>query len=84
MVDLPNVDYDSEFKKSFKKLDKSVKIKVNKQVLKIINRPTIGKPMKHSRKGTRELYISPFSLSYKYYPDKNLIVFLKVYHKDEQ
>lgn len=55
MVDLPNVDYDSEFKKSFKKLDKSVKIKVNKQVLKIINRPTIGKPMKHSRKGTREL-----------------------------
>ena len=63
MVNLPDIDYDSEFKKNFKKLDNSVKIKVNKQVSKIINNPTIGKPMKHSRKGTRELYISPFRLS---------------------
>ncbi len=60
MVNLPDIDYDSEFKKNFKKLDISVKIKVNKQVSKIINNPTIGKPMKHCRKGTRELYISPF------------------------
>ena len=75
--------YDPLFKKRVKKIkDNSLKIKVKKQILKIINSPEIGKPMKYSRKGTREVYIPPFRLSYYYADDK--LIFLDLYHKDEQ
>lgn len=38
--------------------------------------------MRYARKGTREVYISPFRLSYKY--ENNVLTFLDLYHKDEQ
>ena len=38
--------------------------------------------MRYSRKGTREVYVPPFRLSYYYADDK--IIFLDLYHKDEQ
>jgi len=40
--------------------------------------------MRYVRKGTRELYIGPFRLSYAYLKDENKIIFLDPYHKDEQ
>jgi len=40
--------------------------------------------MKYSRKGTREVYIGHFRLSYLYLPHENKIVFFELYHKDEQ
>ena len=58
------VDYKPEFLKILSKLDNSVKKKVKKQIEKIIQNPEIGKPMKYSRKDTREVYIPPFRLSY--------------------
>ncbi len=78
-----NVFYDETFKKKIKRIkDSSLKIKVKKQILKIIDSPTIGKPMRYSRKGTREVYISPYRLSYYY--EKDNLIFLDLYHKDEQ
>jgi len=50
----------------------------------IIKNPQIGKPMSYTRKGTRESYLGPFRLSYRYYQDKDTIEFLEIYHKDEQ
>lgn len=80
MVD---VIFDPNFKKDFKKIkDKSVKEKIIKQVSKLKNNPELGKPMRFERKGTRELYISPWRLSYK--NDKNTIYILALYHKDLQ
>ncbi|MBI5149015.1 type II toxin-antitoxin system RelE/ParE family toxin [Candidatus Pacearchaeota archaeon] len=79
-----NVDYDSKFKKIYGKLDKSVKDRVQKIILRIIEKPELGKPMKYARKGTREVYISPFRLSYAYIPSKEKIILLDLYHKDEQ
>lgn len=38
----------------------------------------------YSRKGTREVYISPYRLAYAYFQTENKIVFLDIYHKDEQ
>ena len=58
--------------------------KVKKQIAKIIAFPEIGKPMMYSRKGTREVYISPFRLSYAYIEKEDKVVFLDLYHKDEQ
>ncbi len=77
------IEHKPTFLKRIKKIkDNSLKEKLKKQIAKIIEYPEIGKPMMHSRKGTREVYISPFSLSYAYIEKENKIVFLDLYHKD--
>ncbi len=74
---------DPLFERKFKKIRaRGLKIKIIKQVQKIREYPEIGKPMKYSRKGTRELYIFPFRLSYKI--ENNIVYILDLYHKDEQ
>lgn len=73
-----------KFQKSFSKLDISYKERVKKLIKKIIENPEIGKPMRHSRKGTMEVYVSPFRLSYSYSKDEDMLTFLEIYHKDEQ
>lgn len=80
-----NVDYSPNFSKLFYKLkDKSLKDKIKKQIIKIIDNPEIGKPMKYARKDTREVYVSPFRLSYTYIQEEDKVIFLDLYHKDEQ
>lgn len=80
-----NIDYRSEFLRKIKKIkNNALKERIKKQVAKIIEFPEIGKPMQFSRKGTRELHIRPFRVSYAYIKDENKIVFLDLYHKDEQ
>ena len=79
-----NIDYDDNFKKILKKLDTSVRNKVNKKIELIIEHPEIGKPMRNIRKGTREVRVKPYRLSYYYNREKDLIIFLDFYHKDKQ
>ena len=80
MVD---VIFDLVFKKDFSKIkDRVTKDKVIKQVSKIRDNPEIGKPMRYARKGTRELYIPPFRLSYTI--EGETVYILALYHKDEQ
>ena len=64
--------------------DNSTKEQIKKQILKIIENPEIGKPMRYTRKGTRELYIKPFRLSYAYIKKENKIILLDLYHKKKQ
>ncbi len=64
--------------------DNSLKIKIQKQINKIIENPEIGKPMRYNRKGTREVYVNPFRLSYAYLQKENKIILLDFYHKDGQ
>jgi len=79
------VEFTDEFRSIFLKINDSLlKIKIKKQILKIKENPEVGKPMKHDRKGTREVYIKPFRLSYIYFTDKNLIYLLDLYHKKKQ
>lgn len=66
------------------KLDNSFIERVEKLVVKIIQNPEIGKPMRYDRRGTREVYISPYRLSYCYDIQNDILYFLDVYHKDEQ
>ncbi len=78
-----NVIFDPIFKKDFKKIkDKSLKEKVIKQVSKIKDNPEVGKPMRYERRGTREIYIAPLRLSYKFEGDT--VYILALYHKDLQ
>ena len=79
------VFYESLFEKRIKRIrDELLKIKVRKQISKIIQNPEIGKPMRYSRKDTREVYVSPLRLSYLYTKSENKILFLDLYYKDHQ
>lgn len=76
------VRFTPKFKKLFTKVDVQKRKKILKQIAKLKKRPEIGKPMRNVRKGTRELYIPPYRLSYSY--KKDTITLLDFYHKDKQ
>jgi mRNA-degrading endonuclease RelE of RelBE toxin-antitoxin system len=79
------VFYHSLFERQVKKIkDEKIKQQVKRQIQKIIEDPEKGKPMRYGRKGTRELYVSPFRLSYLYEKNKEQVILLSLYHKDEQ
>jgi len=80
-----NVEHKKNFLKKVTKIkNHSLKDKVRKQVEKILENPNIGKPMRYGRKGTRELYVAPYRIAYAYNPSDDTIIFLDLYHKDEQ
>lgn len=77
--------HDTKFVKAFSKIKhKGLQEQIIKLIEKIIQNPEIGKPMRFDRKGTREVYISPYRLSYAYLKDEDKIIILDLYHKDEQ
>ncbi|MBU1203952.1 MAG: type II toxin-antitoxin system RelE/ParE family toxin [Nanoarchaeota archaeon] len=80
-----NVERDALFLRKVHKIrDNAKKEKVKKLIKKILENPGVGKPMRYSRKGTREVYLAPLRLSYAYIEKENKVIFLDVYHKDEQ
>ena len=78
------IEYDPHFEKLISKLDNNQKEEVKTRIRKIIAHPDVGKPMRYSRKGTRDVYAGSFRLSYAYIPKENKILFLDLYRKDEQ
>ena len=80
------VVYGRNFEKQVRKIkDEKLKEKVKKQIRKILEDPKgCGKPMRYARKGTREVRIKPFRLSFAYVEKEDKIIFLDFYHKDEQ
>ena len=72
------------FLRLYSKLDPSVRLKLDKLLGKAVGNPSVGKPMRFARKGTRELYLPPFRLSYAYDEKEGILTFLDLYHKDEQ
>ncbi len=79
------VAFDPHFERSIRKIkDSNLKDQVKKQIKKIIKQPETGKPMRYTRKNTREVYVSPFRLSYMYLKKEDKIIFLELYHKDKQ
>lgn len=79
------IAFDTSFQKTFSKIKTaSLKEKIIKQLTKLKENPELGKPMMYARKGTRELYISPYRLSYSYIKEEDKLVILDLYHKDVQ
>ncbi len=79
------VRYDKKFQNTiFKIKDAEVQNSIKNKIAKIIEDPEIGKPMRNIKKGTREVYVGHFRLSYVFDKQGNLIEFLDFYHKDEQ
>jgi len=79
------IRFDKKFIALFSKLkDDFLREKIIKQVRKISENPEIGKPMMYGRKGTRELYIPLFRLSYLFDYQKKIVHILDLYHKKKQ
>ncbi|MFH1325343.1 MAG: type II toxin-antitoxin system RelE/ParE family toxin [archaeon] len=79
------IRFDKKFTEIFSRLkDNLLRTKIKKQIKKISENPDVGKPMRNVRKGTRELYIKPFRLSYAYKKDENIVYILDLYHKKKQ
>ncbi len=77
--------FEPAFEKFFASVkDELIKIRIKKQIARIVLMPNIGKPMRYGRKGTREVYLLSFRLSYLWNEEEQRIVFLDSYHKDEQ
>ena len=77
--------FTNKFQNIFSKIkDNSLKQKIIKQIKKIKLNPEVGKPMRNVRKGTREVYINPFRISYQYNIEKGIIHILDLYHKKSQ
>ncbi|MFT4308628.1 MAG: type II toxin-antitoxin system RelE family toxin [Candidatus Woesearchaeota archaeon] len=79
-----SVSFDATFKRALKHTDAAMRGRVLQQILKVTDDPTIGKPMRHERKGTRELYVGSYRLSYAWIEERDEVVLLDLYHKDEQ
>ena len=79
------IKFEASFEKTIKKIKSlSIKIQLKKQIKKIIDNPYIGKPMRYARKNTRELYIKPLRLAYSYIKEEDKLIFIDLYHKDNQ
>ena len=79
------IRFDKKFVDIFSKIkDGLLKTKIKKQIKKISDNPEIGKPMRNIRKGTRELYVKPFRLSYLYEVKEKVVYILDLYHKKNQ
>ena len=80
-----NIERKPDFIKKIRKITHNkFKKRLINQVRKIVEKPEIGKPMKHARKGTRKVYIKPYRIAYAYIKKENKLIFLELYHKDEQ
>ncbi len=79
-----NVEFTPHFQKVFSKVSSNLRERILKQLEKLDETPEIGKPMRYARKGTREVYMGSFRLSYSYLKEENKLVFLDIYHKDKQ
>jgi len=59
--------------------DSLTKLKIEKQIKKIIHDPMIGKPLRYNLKGERSVYIKPFRLIYSI--ENNTLVLLRFEHR---
>ena len=81
---IKSISESDKFKKIFNRLDKMFKKRVFRLIQKLVENPNAGKPMKYDRRGTREVYLKPFRLSYSYSQQESKITLLDLYHKKKQ
>ena len=82
MVIFEKINHTLIFEKKFSKI-KNIGFKAKLiKLMKKVEDNQVGKYMSGKRKGTKEVYLSPFRLAYLV--EGNTLTFLDLYHKDEQ
>ncbi len=65
--------FSDTFKKDFKRIkNKSLRLRIIKQLKKLVDLPELGKPLKHELKSHRSIRIPPFRIIYR--SDKESII----------
>ena len=71
-----------KFKNDVKKIKNShLKEKLEKQIKKVTENPSFGKPLKYDLKGERTIYVKPYRLLYRVEGDKLLL--LRFEHREK-
>ena len=82
MVDIKFIVPTDRFEHDVKKIrDKGLKGKLQKQIEKVAENPTFGKPLRYGLKGEWSIYVKPYRLIYKVEGDK--LILLRFEHRKE-
>lgn len=66
--------FSEEFRREFKKIkEKSIRLKIIKQLKKISEVPESGKPLRYELKGHRTIRVTPFRIIYRIEKDAVII-----------
>jgi len=66
--------FSEEFRKDFKKIkDKTLRLRILKQLKKIADLPEVGKPLKYELKNHRSIRIPPFRIIYRFEENRIII-----------
>ena len=80
MVKIKDIIWSKTFEKEFRKLkDLSLKERLKKQIIKVVENPEIGKPLKYNLRGERTIYVKPYRLIYAFKNSK--LYLLKFEHR---
>ncbi|MHB8548940.1 MAG: type II toxin-antitoxin system RelE family toxin [Thermoplasmataceae archaeon] len=80
VVTIDEIVYTSKFEHDVRRLkDKGIKVRLEKNIRKIIENPEIGKPLSYALKGERTIRIPPFRLIYSI--SKNRLILLRFEHR---
>lgn len=80
MEEIKIVVWTQKFEQQFKKMDRSIQDKIEKQILKIKNNPDFGKPLRYDLKGSRTVYVKPYRLLYMVEGSK--LILLRFEHRN--
>ncbi len=82
MVEIKFIVLTEKFERDVKKIrDKPLKEKLQKQIDKITENPSLGKPLRYGLKGEWSTYVKPYRLIYKVEGDK--LILLRFEHRKE-
>lgn len=78
------VTYSETFRKSIRKVtDAATRERITKQILRIMEDPTVGKPLRYELKNKRSLRVHPFRIIYEYTADEGKIILHSFEHRKE-
>lgn len=76
------LEYSDDFKKEYRKIkDNLTRVKITKQLQKILDNPEAGKPLMHNLKNHRSVRVHPFRIIYKI--EKDTLYVLCFDHRKE-
>lgn len=80
MVKIEFIITTEKFERDIRRIkDKRLKRGLEKQIRKIVDKPSIGKPLKHVLRGERSVRIGPYRLLYKVEADR--LILLRFEHR---
>jgi addiction module RelE/StbE family toxin len=82
MVEIERIVWTQKYEEDVKKIkDRSIILRLEKQIKKIVSNPDFGKPLRYGLKSEWTIYVRPYRLIYKV--EKNALILLRFEHRDK-